>query len=110
MRLRDRRALIAALVLAAAYAAVFAWLIAWSAGRMLGLPSTVALGWPLLLCNLAMAAWRMAMRAGFTAATHGWRMAALTPLHMLIGNIIAMAAAVRALRLYIAIVRHGRVR
>ena len=110
MRLRDRRALIAALVLAAAYVAVFAWLIAWGAGRMLGLPSTVALPWPLLLCNLAMAAWRMAMRAGFTASTHGWRMAALTPLHMLIGNIIAMAAAVRALGLYIGIVRHGRVR
>ena len=50
------------------------------------------------------------MRAGFTAHAHGWRLATLTPLHMLIGNGVAMLAAVRALGLYAGIVRHGRVR
>ena len=110
MRLRDRRALIAALVLAAAYAAILFWLAAWLAGRLSGIPSTVAVPGPLLVANLSLAVWRLAMRAGFTARAHGWRMAMLTPLHMLIGNVVATAAAVRALSLYLGIVRSGRVR
>jgi len=37
-------------------------------------------------------------------------MGLLAPLHMLIGNIVAMMAARRALGLYVALVRHGRLR
>lgn len=110
MRLRDRRALLAALVLAAAYAALVCWGVAWMAGLFIGGDASVTLPLPLLLANLGLLGWRMTMRAAFTAHTHGWRMAALTPLHMLIGNIVAMMAAVRALALYLGIVRHGRVR
>jgi adsorption protein B len=110
MRLRDRRAPLAALVLAAAYAALLGWALARIGAIVTGRPSTVALPLPLQLANLALLGWRMAMRAGFTGRTHGWRMATLTPVHMLIGNIVAMMAAVRAIGLYLAILRHGRVR
>jgi adsorption protein B len=110
MRLRDRRALVAALVLAAAYVAIFFWLAAWAAARLTGHPATAVMPAPLLVTNLSLAAWRMAIRGSFTARAHGWRMAMLTPLHMVIGNIVAMAAAVRALGLYLGIVRGGRVR
>ncbi|HEY0271075.1 MAG TPA: glycosyl transferase family protein [Sphingomonas sp.] len=110
MRLRDRRALLAALVLAAAYAALAGWGIAWVAGLMTGRTASVAVPWPLLAVNLTLLGWRVAMRMLFTGRAHGGRMAALAPLHMLIGNIVAMMAAVRALALYLTILRHGWVR
>jgi adsorption protein B len=63
---------------------------------------------PLLLANLALLGWRVGMRATVTARSHGWRMAVLTPLHMVIGNLVAMAAAARAFGLYSGLIRHGR--
>jgi adsorption protein B len=110
MRLRDRRALLAALVLAAAYLALLGWGVEGTAALITGTPATIALPGTLILANLGLLAWRMAMRAGFTAAAHGWRMALLTPIHMMIGNIVAMAASVRALGLYLGLIRHGRLR
>jgi adsorption protein B len=106
MRLRDRCALLAALVLAAAYAA----LAAWGLGRAMGRPMAVGIPQPLLAANLALLGWRVAMRAAFTGRAHGWRMAALAPVHMVIGNVVAMLAARRALILYAGLVRHGRLR
>jgi adsorption protein B len=110
MRLRDRRALVAALVLAAAYVALFGWAVAWLASFATGRRPDVVVPTPILAANLALLGWRVAMRAFFTGRAHGWRMAALAPLHMVIGNIVAMMAATRALTLYLAILRHGRVR
>jgi adsorption protein B len=110
MRLRDRRALLAALVLAAAYAALLMWGTAWGATRLFDRPLEATIPLPLIVANLVLLGWRMIMRMAMTRASHGWRMALLTPLHMLIGNIVAMMAAVRAFALYARLVRHGRLR
>jgi bacteriophage N4 adsorption protein B len=110
MRMRDRRTLLAALVLAAAYLALPAWAIAWSGAWIAHRPMPSLLPANLIVINLAMMVWRVAMRMAITARSHGWRIAVLTPLHMLIGNIVAMMAAVRALGLYAGLIRHGRLR
>lgn len=105
MRLRDRRAPLAAIVTAAAYGALALWLaLLGTAPAAMGVPE-----W-LLSANLALLAWRVATRAWFTARTCGAAMAALTPVHLLIGNVVAISAAVRAVGLYVGIVRTGRVR
>jgi adsorption protein B len=111
MRLRDRRAPIAAIVLACAYLAMLLWGSV-AAAALAGLapaPVSPLPGWAIAV-NLGLLGWRTAWRAGFTLSACGWRMAALTPLHMVVGNVVAMAAAVRAIALYVGIVRHGRVR
>jgi adsorption protein B len=79
---------------------------------MLGLappPPSPLPGWA-MWTNIGLLGWRMAWRAGFTWRSCGWRLALLAPAHMLIGNLVAMAAAVRAIGLYVGIVRSGRVR
>ena len=110
MRLRDRRALLAALVLAAAYAALASWGLIWAMAALAARPVAVGIPSPLVAANLALLGWRVAMRAAFTARAHGWRMAMLTPVHMAIGNIVAILAARRALLLYAGLVHHGRLR
>ncbi|NIJ34532.1 glycosyl transferase family protein [Sphingomonas oligoaromativorans] len=111
MRLRDRRAPLAALVLTCGYAALAGWAATHLAARMLGTEAPrPAIPMPLLLANLGLLGWRIGIRFTITARSHGWRMAALTPLHMVIGNLVAIAAAVRAFGLYSGLVRHGRLR
>lgn len=110
MRLRDRRALLAAMVLATAYAALPMWGVAWIATSLAGRPMDVRIPLPLMIANMALLGWRAAARAAITGRSHGWRLAALTPAHMLIGNVVAMLAAWRALGLYAGLVRHGRLR
>ena len=110
MRLRDRRALLAALVLAAAYVALPIWGLAWSMAWFAHRPLEVSIPPTLIIANLSLLGWRVAMRMSMTCASHGWRIALLAPLHMLIGNIVSMIAAVRALGLYAGLVRHGRLR
>ena len=110
MRLRDRCALLAALVLAAAYAALPIWGVAWVAATLVGRPMASGIPPLLVTIDLTLLGWRMAMRAAFTARAHGGRMAAMTPVHMAIGNVVAMLAAWRALILYAGLVRHGRLR
>jgi adsorption protein B len=110
MRLRDRRALLAALVLASAYAALPMWILVWAATALAGRPMDVSIPLPLVTANLSLLGWRVTMRAAMTARSHGWRMAVLAPVHMLIGNFVAMLAAWRALTLYAGLVRHGRLR
>ncbi len=110
MRLRDRRAPLAALVLACGYAALAGWGVTGLATWIGVSPPRPMIPMPLLLANLGLLGWRIAMRATVTARSHGWQMAALTPLHMVIGNLVAMAAAMRAFGLYSGLVRHGRLR
>jgi bacteriophage N4 adsorption protein B len=110
MRLRDRRAPLAALVLATAYAALVAWGLASTVAWVLGRPLPATIPRVLIVTNLALLAWRTILRGWITGRSHGWRLGLLAPLHMLIGNGIAMLAAVRALGLYAGIVRHDRVR
>jgi bacteriophage N4 adsorption protein B len=110
MRLRDRRAPLAALVLAVAYGALLGWaILAWAA-FLSRRDVSIDLPEGLIAANLGLLGWRVAMRVWILALSHGIGMALLAPLHMLIGNAVAMAAAVRAIGLYVGLLRHGRLR
>lgn len=111
MRLRDRRAPIAALALFAAYTALALGAIC-AAGPIFGLraftPSPL-LG-ALIRINLILLVWRLACRFAFVTRDYGWREGARSIPRMVIGNVIAMMAARRALGLYIGSRRDGVVR
>jgi adsorption protein B len=110
MRLRDRRAPLASLVLAAAYLALFGYVVTRLAGLFLPRGPIPTIPLPLILTNMTLLGWRMIWRMALTGRSHGWAMALLVPLHMVIGNIIAIMAAVRAFGLYAGLVSHGRLR
>lgn len=102
MRMRDRRGPFAAMVMAAGYGALFLWLLIGFAAGM-GAPVAVTpsplLGL-LLLINAALFGWRLLMRAGFTAATYGWREGLRSIPRVLIANLITILAVRRALLLH----------
>jgi adsorption protein B len=98
MRLRDRRALIAAVVLAAAYVAPLPTFLCWVAG--------VPIDWPpamrgLLVATSGLLVWRLGMRALLVAPIYGVRHALLAIPRVFIGNLIEMEAARRALFTYV---------
>lgn len=101
MRMRDRRAPLAMLVLAAAYAGGVAWVVSlaghgwWGGDALPAVP-----GW-LLIANGALLVWRLLMRATATGAAYGWRQGLLSLPRFVVGNIIALAAARRALTMYL---------
>jgi adsorption protein B len=104
MRMRDRRGPLAALLLLAAYAAALLWSQIWLA-EALGAPIHARLDpalVTLLTINGILLAWRVAMRAIFTASAYGWMEGLLSIPRLLIGNLIAMLAAGRALSLHLA--------
>jgi adsorption protein B len=112
MRLRDRRAVLAALFLLAGYAAVALWLLL--------APLRLALGhrsepFPPLLdaliaVNLGLLAWRMTMRFGFTARLYGWREGLRAVPRAAVANLVAILAAASALSRYRAARRTGETR
>ena len=99
MRLRDRRGPLAALLILAAYSAAFLWSQVWLA-RVLGasievrIDPTLAV---LLTVNAWLLAWRVLMRAAFTASAYGWEEGLLSMPRLFVGNLIAVLAAFRAL-------------
>jgi adsorption protein B len=103
MRMRDRRGPLAALLLVAAYAAAFLWSQIWLA-EALGAPIKARLD-PLLLQLLTingwLLAWRILMRACFTAYAYGLGEGLLSIPRVVVGNLIAILAAVRALSLHV---------
>jgi adsorption protein B len=102
MRMRDRRGPLAALLLVAAYLAAFLWSQMWVA-EMLGAPIHVRLSpalATLLTINAWLLAWRVLMRAAFTASAYGWRQGLMSVPRLVVGNVIAMLAAARALSIY----------
>jgi adsorption protein B len=103
MRMRDRRGPLAALLLLAAYSAALLWSQLWLA-EALGAPVQARMD-PLLsvilTINGALLAWRILMRAGFTASAYGWREGLLSVPRLVVGNVIAMLAAARALSLHL---------
>ena len=104
MRLRDRRAVLAALVLTAAYLAMLLG-TATALGVVLGLyraPPLAPVLTLLLLVNLVFLIWRLGMRFTFTANCYGWRQGLLALPRFLVGNIISVMAARRALAIYAA--------
>lgn len=107
MRMRDRRGPLAVLALLAAYVALVGFGVSLAAHALLGgavpaAPPTMRL---LLMVNAALLCWRLAVRARATAQEHGWREGWWSLPRALVGNIIAMLAARRALARYIATLR-----
>jgi adsorption protein B len=103
MRLRDRRGPLAGLLLLAAYAAAFLWSQIWLA-EALGAPIHVQLDptlVTLLIINGWLLAWRVLMRATFTASAYGFREGLLSIPRLVVGNVITMLAAARAVSLHI---------
>lgn len=103
MRLRDRRGPLAALLLLAAYGAALLWSQIWLA-EALGAPIKARLDptlITLLTINGWLLAWRVLMRAGFTTSACGWREGLRSVPRLVIGNVIAMLAAARAVSLHL---------
>lgn len=102
MRLRDRRGPFAALMIVAAYSAALLWSQVWLAG-LLGAPVEVRID-PLLAAlltiNAWLLAWRVLMRAAFTASVYGLEEALLSMPRLFVGNLIAVLAAFRAFSLH----------
>lgn len=102
MRLRDRRTLLNAIVLTTAYfAAVASGLLVLAS--WFGIYTVPPLPQPLtllLLLNAVFLFWRMIMRIIFTADIYGWRQGLLAVPRMVVGNIITIMAARRALVIY----------
>ena len=106
MRMRDRRAPLATVVLVAAYAALILWLVCYglslAGGRRPEIDGWLAL---LLAVNGLMLLWRLAVRAVFVGRRYGTAEALRSMPRMLVGNIVAMMAARRAVVRYVAMLR-----
>ncbi len=103
MRMRDRRGPLAALLLFAAYGAALLWSQIWLA-EMLGAPVHARLDpalMTLLTINAWLLAWRVLMRACFTTSAYGLGEGLLSVPRLVAGNLIAILAAARAVRLHI---------
>lgn len=112
MRLHDRRALLAAFIVAAAYAGSLAFtviqLVSWA-----GLAPAPPLPEPLPLLmtlNAVLVGWRLLVRALFVHRAYGWREALYSVPRVVVGNIIAMMAARRAVMLYLRVLAGGGLR
>jgi adsorption protein B len=103
MRMRDRRGPLAALLLLAAYGAAFLWSQIWLA-EALGAPIKARLDPSLIILltiNGWLLAWRVLMRAFFTTSVYGWAEGLRSIPRLVVGNVIAMLAATRAVSLHI---------
>jgi adsorption protein B len=110
MRLRDRKSLLAAALLFAGYSAFVLWLLLAPLRLVAGVEATP---FPPLLAvlvqvNLALLAWRMAMRAAFTGRAYGWREGVRAVPRAMIANLVCMGAAAVALMRYRCLRRTGR--
>jgi adsorption protein B len=63
-----------------------------------------------LLINLGLLVWRLAMRFGFVAYAYGWREGLRSIPRVVVGNTIAMLAAWRAIARYRSLRKGGRAR
>lgn len=103
MRVRDRNTILAAMILLAAYLAAILGF------GLLIVASTTSHAFPamppilsyVLIANLGLLLWRLAIRAGFTGLCYGWREGLLAIPRAVVSNIIAMMAARRAMTRYI---------
>jgi len=103
MRMRDRRGPLAAILLLAAYGAAFLWSQLWLA-EALGAPVQARLSpglVTLLTINGWLLSWRVLMRAAFTTAAYGLGEGLLSIPRVVVGNVIAMLAAARAVSLHL---------
>jgi adsorption protein B len=103
MRMRDRRGPLAALLLLSAYAAALLWSQLWLA-EALGAPVQARLDPALVLLleiNAWLLAWRIFMRACFTTSAYGLGQGLLSVPRMVVGNVIAVLAAGRAISIHL---------
>lgn len=103
MRVRDRRGPFAALLLLSGYAAALLWSQIWLANA-LGAPIEVRLDPPLrqlLIINFWLLLWRILMRAFFTATAYGIGQGLSSIPRLVVANLIAILAAVRAVALHL---------
>ena len=103
MRMRDRRGPLAALLLLCAYAAALVWSQIWLA-EALGAPIHARFDptlTTLLTINAWLLGWRIVMRAGFTAYAYGAWEGLLSIPRLVVGNVIAMLAAARAVSVHV---------
>ena len=103
MRMRDRRGPLAAVLLLSAYAAAFLWSQMWLA-EALGAPVQARLDptlVTLLLINAWLLGWRIFMRACFTTSAYGLGQGLLSIPRMVVGNVIAVLAAGRAVSIHL---------
>ena len=102
MRMRDRRAPLAALLLVTGYVAALLWLqlkIAGALGAPVAFePSPLLV--TLLTINFWLLGWRVLMRAGFTTAAYGVGEGLRSIPRLVVGNLIAILAVRRALSIY----------
>lgn len=102
MRLRDRRGPLGAILIFGGYLAGLMWAQLWLAaalGAKVAMPLSPALS-NLIAINGWLLAWRLAMRAGFTAAVHGWREGLRSLPRVIVANLIMVLAAWQALKLH----------
>lgn len=106
MRMRDRRAPIATVVLLAAYVALTLWAVRYALSFAgISAPPLPAGLQTILGLNAALLVWRMIVRAAFVARLYGAVEALRSAPRMLVGNIVAMAAARHATVRYIRMLR-----
>jgi bacteriophage N4 adsorption protein B len=102
MRLRDRRAPLAALILCAGYGALVLYAVEVFAHLLLSSkPPEISEPMRLLLhANGVLLLWRLCMRAAFVRQDYGWTEAARSIPRAIIANIIAIMAARRSVSIY----------
>jgi bacteriophage N4 adsorption protein B len=112
MRLHDRRALIGAVILLAGYVAFVLTIGLWTAHLIVGSqpPATSPMLEMLVSMSAMVLLWRLAVRCFFVTYAYGWREGLRAIPRAVIGNVIAIMAARRALWLYLRMRREGVVR
>ena len=111
MRLHDRRALIAALALLAAYAASVLNVVLVAIYLLdIPVPAPTALLTKMLWAATALLLWRLLIRALIVGNLYGWREGLRAVPRVVVGNVIAMLAARRAIGVYLKMRREGVVR
>lgn len=111
MRLRDRRAPLAALVLVAAYLAmliaVARLILHWA--FEIPLPVLGPALTTMLLMSQFLLLWRLGVRACFVGLCYGWREALLSIPRNVVANVISIFAARRAIGIYVRQIRTGKI-
>ncbi len=112
MRLHDRRALIGAVVLLAGYASLVLTIALVVIHKVFGTapPATTPMLEYILSLSGLILLWRLAVRCFFVTRAYGWREGLRAIPRAVIGNVIAIMAARRALWLYLRMRREGVVR
>lgn len=112
MRVRDRQSVLAAVLLFAGYVSFGFWTLLklpellsdWAPGAI---SETLEM---VLLFNLAILGWRLAMRFGFVTYAYGWREGLRSIPRTVVGNVIAMLAAWKAIARYRSLGKGGKAR